>query len=106
MFRATRVIRRPNTSIPFHHDVVPKPNADYQREFFIRYVRPGKFLGLNKKMSEDLLTVEIAIDWDTKDSYVEYATDENQHIKKWLDESNLYVLDNEFLDYYSFEEIK
>jgi hypothetical protein len=106
MFRSTRIIRRPDTSRPFHHDVVPKPNADYQREFYIRYVRTGKFLGFNKKMSEDLLTVEIALDWNSKDSYVEYVTEENEHIKKWLDESNLYIIDNKFLDYYTFKEIK
>jgi hypothetical protein len=106
MFRSIRTIRRPNTSVPFYHEIVPQPGADYQREFFVRYVQPGKVLGFNKKMSEDLLTVELTLDWNSKDSYIEYATDENEHIKKWNDDINLYVIDRKLLDYHFFEEVK
>lgn len=105
MFRSTKIIKRPNTSIRFYHEVMPEPSTDYQREFFIRYIKTGKFLGMDKKLSEDQLTLEIAMTWDNSDSFIDYATDGNEHIENLRNELNSFILDNGLLDYHILEEI-
>lgn len=106
MFRTIKTIKRPKISIPFYHEIVPEADENYRREFFTRYIQTGKFLGTVKKISEDRLTLEIISDWKDRDSFKECATDESEHIQKFIDESNSYITEHGFIMYYTFEEIK
>ncbi len=106
MFRSIKVIKRPSASIPFHHEVATESSDDFKIEFFTKYVQTGKFLGIEKNISADGLTLEISINWDNRESYIEYATDESEHIEQSINESNLYILRQGFLDYTIFQEVE
>jgi len=104
IFKSIKSITRKDTSVPFLHEIEAPPE-EYRKYIYNNYIRPCKLLDFNVKMSEDKLTVELINVWNSKDSFLEFVTENSGPIYEWSEKNIKYEEDNNLLDYISGEEL-
>lgn len=73
MIMFTRVFTRPNTSVPFHHEVLD--NTEYKARLIAAYINTEKLIAQMKTFSDDELVMTYTAFWKDRASFDEYDSD-------------------------------
>lgn len=73
MFQVIKVQTRPNTEIPFFHDI--GRSEEYKAYFTTHFKDTGKNISTVRELSEDLLTATSTSVWASQEAFYEFTTD-------------------------------
>ncbi len=90
MFKTLTTIRRQNKATAFFHEVHPQDPA-CRVAIYELYIKTGRLISTNLRLSEDQLTFEVRMEWDCEQSFIDYFTEDNNFISAFNYKVNQYI---------------
>jgi hypothetical protein len=75
MFKIIKTQKRPNTHIPFFHELTSDAVTSIMSYFMKNYKDTGKFISVSRTLSEDALTSTTVTIWRSHEDFLDLVTD-------------------------------
>lgn len=75
MFKIIKTQKRPNTHVPFFHELTSETATSAMSYFMKNYRDTGKFISASRTLSEDMLTSTTVTIWRSHEDFLDLVTD-------------------------------
>jgi hypothetical protein len=100
MFQVTKIQVRPNTNIPFFHEI--GRTEEYKEYFKTNFKDTLKNVSMSRTLSEDLLTLTSVTQWSSAEAFQEFILDSYCY-EHYILAGQIYDLENQITSQNSTE---